>query len=139
MNLIQVRESEELPFHNADVQTVFEISRNIYKRDYKKIEEMYQDKEFSSELGVVIGAITDSQELINQALERKGGRMNMCTALEELKKEGRIEGRIEGRTEGRILAYFELGVSLEEIAKKTKLTVKEVEKVLEENGMLYLV
>lgn len=66
----------------------------------------------------------------------------MCTALEELKKESEIrgenKGRIEGRTEGRILAYFELGVSLEEIAKKTKLTVKEVEKILEENGELNL-
>lgn len=105
MNLIQVRESEDLPFHNADVQTVFEISRNIYKRDYKKIEEVYQDKEFPSELGVVIGAITDSQELVNQALERKGGRMNMCTALEELKKEGRTEGITEGIIKGRILNY----------------------------------
>lgn len=60
MNLIQVCRSEELVFHNTDVQTVFEISRNIYKRDYKKIEKVYQDKEFSSELGIVIGAITDS-------------------------------------------------------------------------------
>lgn len=140
MNLIQVRESEELVFHNGDVQAVFEISRNIYKRNYKKIEEVYQNKELSSELGIVIGAITESPELVNQALERKGGRMNMCTALEELKKEGitegRKEGREEGRKEGRVLTYFEFGVSLEEIAKKTGITVKEVEKVLKENGVL---
>lgn len=138
MNLIQVRESEELLFHNADVQTVFEISRSIYKRDYKKIEEVYQDKEFSSELGVVIGAITDSQELVNQALERKGGRMNMCTALEELKKESEIRGEKRGEKKGeirgRILIYFEFGVAPEEIARKMQLTVKEVEKILEENG-----
>ncbi len=110
MNLIQVRESEELVFHNGDVQAVFEISRNIYKRNYKKIEEVYQNMELSSELGIVIGAITESPELVNQALERKGGRMNMCTALEELKKEGitegRKEGREEGRKEGRVLTYF---------------------------------
>lgn len=62
----------------------------------------------------------------------------MCTALEELKKESEIRGENKGRIEGRILAYFELGVSLEEIAKKTKLTVKEVEKILEENGELNL-
>ena len=63
----------------------------------------------------------------------------MCTALEELKKEGRTEGITEGIIKGRILAYFELGVSPEEIARKTKLTVKEVEKILEENGELNLV
>lgn len=57
--------------------------------------------------------------------------MNMCTALEDLKKEGRIEGRI--------LTYFEFGVSPEEIAKKVKLTVKEVENVLEENEKLNLI
>lgn len=52
-----------------------------------------------TEIGLVIGAITESQELINQALEiekRMGGQMNMCTALEELKKEGIQEGEIKG-------------------------------------------
>lgn len=154
MNLIQVRESEELSFHNEDVQTVFEICRNIYKRNYKKIEDVYQNKEFSSELGVVIGAITESQELVNQALESKGGRMNMCTALEEMKKESEKRGEIRGEKrgeirgekrgekrgeiKGRILTYFEFGVSPEDIAKKMNFTVQEVEKVLEENGVLHL-
>ena len=48
-----------------------------------------QEHEISSELGIVIGAITQSQRLISQALEmeQKGGRINMCSALEELKKE----------------------------------------------------
>lgn len=43
-----------------------------------------------AELGVVIGAITESQQLIDHALksEQKGGQINMCTALEDLKKEG---------------------------------------------------
>lgn len=124
-------------------QTVFEISRNIYKRDYKKIEEVYQDKEFSSELGVVIGAITDSPELVNQALERKGGRMNMCRALEELEKEGIKKGIKEGIKEGivngKILARYEDGMTPEEIAEKMGLPVEQVEKVLEENKVLAMV
>ena len=52
-----------------------------------------------TEIGLVIGAITESQELINQALKiekRMGGQMNMCTALEELKNEGIQEGEIKG-------------------------------------------
>ena len=32
--------------------------------------------------------------------ERKGGQVNMCTALEELRNEGVLEGRREGRLEG---------------------------------------
>lgn len=140
INLIQVRESEQLPFRNADVRTVFEICQNIYKRNYKKIEDAYQEKEISSELGIVIGTITESQELANQALKREGGKFNMCTALEDLKKEGKIEGkeegRIEGRIEGKILARFEDGMSPKEIAQKMGLTEKEVERVLEEGGVL---
>lgn len=40
-----------------------------------------------------IGAATGSEELVVYAQEHKGGRVNMCTALENLKQEGRKEGR----------------------------------------------
>ena len=55
-------------------------------------------------MGLVIGAITESQKLIDDAikLEKEGGKMNMCKALEELEEKGRIEGRREGRREGEI-------------------------------------
>ena len=102
MNLIQVRSSESLRFSNPDVNTVFDISRSIYERDYAKIRDVYRYKELPSDLGLVIGAITESQQLINHALEseQKGGQVNMCNALEELKLEGRLEGRLEGKQEG---------------------------------------
>lgn len=42
------------------------------------------------ELGIVIGAITGSQELINYAAsEKEGGQFNMCTALDELIESGK--------------------------------------------------
>ena len=45
----------------------------------------------------------ESQKLIDHALEseQKGGQINMCNALEELRQEGIEEGRLEGRQEGR--------------------------------------
>ena len=114
MNLIQVRESEQLRFQNPDVQTVFDVSRNIFKKNYGKIEDIYREQEIDSELGLVIGTITESKELINHALERKGGRMNMCTALEELKNEGKIVGFIE--------ASKGFGATREEVEKKIRET-----------------
>ena len=89
MNLIELRTSGALKFHDSDVNTVFDISRSIYERNYAKINTVYKEHEISSELGIVIGAITQSQRLISQALEmeQKGGRINMCSALEDLKKE----------------------------------------------------
>ena len=48
------------------------------------------------ELALVVGAITESQELIDHALENeKKGAINMCTALEELQKEGEVKGIIQ--------------------------------------------
>lgn len=136
MNLIQVRDSEQFHFENPGVHAVFEVCRNIFKREYEKISDVYKNQEIDSELGLVIGAITESQELINQALERKGGRMNMCKALEELKNEGVSEGMEKGMEKGmergKILARYEDGMAPEEIAQKMGLTVEQVELVLKE-------
>ena len=103
MNLVQVRSSGELCFSDPDVNMVFDMSRLIYARDYAKIKEVYSDHDIPADLGVVIGAITESQKLINHALEleQRGGKINMCNALEELRQEGVEEGRQEGRLEGR--------------------------------------
>lgn len=99
MNLVELKKSNTMKFHNSDVNMVFDLSRSIYERNYDKINRIYKDCMIPTEIGLVIGAITESQELINQALEiekRMGGQMNMCTALEELKKEGIQEGEIKG-------------------------------------------
>ena len=103
MNLLQLRTSGTCKFHDSEVNDVFDISRSIYERDYEKINMLYRDRNISSELGIVISAITQSQKLIDHALEseQRGGPFNMCTALEELRNEGVLEGRREGRLEGR--------------------------------------
>ena len=102
MNLLRLRKSGSLRFHNADVDTVFDVSRSIYEKDFQKINTVYKEKVIPAELGVVIGAITESQSLINLALqsEKKGGQIYMCGALEELVNEGVQRGRQEGRIEG---------------------------------------
>lgn len=90
MNLLQLRNSENLKFKNKDVQTIFDVSRLIYGKNYGKITSIYKDQNLTNELGIVIGAITGSQELINYAAsEKEGGQFNMCTALDEL-----IESRL---------------------------------------------
>ena len=90
LNLIQLRNSEGVLFKNRDVQTIFEVSRLIYKKEYGKITSIYKDQNLANELGIVIGAITGSQELINYAAsEKEGGQFNMCTALDELIESGK--------------------------------------------------
>lgn len=67
----------------------------------------------------------------------------MCTALEELKKEG-IEQGIErgigqGIEKGKILARYEDGMSPEEIACRMGLPLKKVEEVLAESNVSVIV
>ena len=44
MNLIQVRQSENLCFQNQDISIVFDMIRSIYNKDYETFHEMYKDK-----------------------------------------------------------------------------------------------
>lgn len=64
----------------------------------------------------------------------------MCTALEELKREG-IERGIEqgirqGIEKGKILARYEDGMTPEEIARRMDLPLQKVKDVLAENKCL---
>ena len=96
-----MRSCNNLHFHNYDINTVFDLSSSIYNRDYEKINKLYKNQPISPELALVVGAITESQKLIDHALENeKKGAINMCTALEELKKEGVQEGLQEGEVKG---------------------------------------
>ena len=114
MNLLQLRKSGSLRFHNADVDTVFDVSRSIYEKDFQKINTVYKEKAIPAELGVVIGAITESQRLINHALQsEKKGRADLYVwCIRGIGKRGRSarqtgrknrrsqEGILKGQLEG---------------------------------------
>lgn len=51
----------KLKFHNDDINTIFNISRFIFDEKYDKITDIYNEKNISSELAMVIGCITESQ------------------------------------------------------------------------------
>ena len=53
--------------------------------------------------------------------------------LAEGRAEGREQGRAEGQAQGRVLAYADVGLSVEEIADKVSLSIEEVERILMEN------
>ena len=71
-----------------------------YSKDKEKLYQVTHEEKRFSELD------EDSANLINTVtgsglkFEVKGGRVNMCTAIDEMRKESRNEGRQEGRDEG---------------------------------------
>lgn len=45
-NLIELRKSEYLKFHNDDVNTIFNISGFIFDEKYDKITDIYKEKKY---------------------------------------------------------------------------------------------
>ena len=130
MNLLQVRESSQYHFDNEDVQTIFEITRYIYRGEFVKVKKFYGGKTVKSDVGAVIGVMTDSSLIVEEALESEGG-MNMCTALEKLEEKGREEGRLEMKQET-VLSMANLGMPVEQIAAVVKESVGMVQKWISE-------
>ncbi len=99
---------------------------------YDKINDIYKEQLIRSELGLVIGAITESQKLIDDAikLEKKGGQMNMCKALEELEEKGRIEGEIKSKI-SLIQRKFQRGDSMEKIIDDLMESIEFVQPIYE--------
>ena len=123
MNLIQIRNSDSLIFHNNEVHTVFDLSRLIYNKEFDKIQSTYMNQKFDTELSLVIGTITNTKSFINHALQSdsEGGSINMCRAFEEWQEECIQKGVATGITQGEIIGtlktYKKFSVSKEETLK----------------------
>lgn len=124
--MLEVRNTEGLKFENEDNQDFFTLIKQFYENnghiDLSKLKESFGDKEIYWETMAALGAATGSVELIKYAQRHKGGRLNMCTALENLKQEGIQEGMQKGiekgRLEGMVTAYRELDVPDDSIIQK---------------------
>jgi hypothetical protein len=128
MNLFQVRDSDQYCFHNEDVKTVFDISREIFRGNFDGIAENY-NRDIDAELAAVIGKITDNAELIRRADEEEV--VNMCTSLENLKQQGINEG-IEMGIEQGIEKGIEQGIKLGiEKMLKSDYPVEEISRIFE--------
>lgn len=116
--LLEVRDAGNLKFENSDNRDFFSMIEEFYANNghihLENFKKKYPGKKIWWETLAAIGAATGSEELIEYAQEHKGGRLNMCTALENLKQEGRQEGMIKGM----VVAYRELNISDEAIISK---------------------
>ena len=119
MNLLEVRNSDRYVFNNTDVQSVFEITRDIFAGHFERIQEKYGNKELGSDLLTVIGQMAGSKELIRMSRNREVN--NMCTALEKLKEEGKMEGKKEV-----ILTMLQNDYPISEICKLLNISGEEV-------------
>lgn len=141
MNLVQVRKSGLLKFQNEDVDTVFKMIRLIYNKRYEEFNENYEGKLMDTELALVIGSITNSQRIINQALnaEKKGEKMNMCKVWEEIEQNAISKGISQGVSQGKEEMLRDLvrkklckRKSVKEIANELEQECSVVQKIIDE-------
>lgn len=116
---------------------MFDVIRCIYNRDYDKINEVYKDKPLDTELALVIGSITKSQKIIDQALklESEGEQMQMRKALQELEQRGVEAGREfgeKGLVKKLVKKKLAKGKSVEVIADELGEEVSAIQRVIDE-------
>ena len=114
---LQVRKSEDFCFENQDINNLFELIRSIYNKDYDTFQRMYKNKELSTELGLTLECVVNSQSIIKQvlAITEEGSDPNMTDPFDEMleemkRKEGekaRLKGRLEGKREGKLEGKIE--------------------------------
>ena len=136
MNLVQVRQSENLCFQNQDISIVFDMIRSIYNKDYETFHEMYKDKIMSTELGLTVGSVVKSQAIINEVMkmEEKRSEIDMCEALQRWYDEATQKGERTGQIRGTINTCKKLHISQEEtiknIQEEFELTESEIDEYI---------
>lgn len=128
MNLLEVRDSAGYAFRNEDVQSSFEITREVFAGNFDGIRERYSDKRISSEALFLIGQMAGSTELIEMGKSMEV--TNMCTALERLKAEG-IEQGMEKGVEKTVISMLKKNYPISEICEITGKTEEEILKIKE--------
>ena len=131
MHLVQLVKSEELRFHNEDINIVFEICRAIYKKENEKIRQIYETRAIDTELAFTIGAITKTQRLINEALQTEmGGTVDMCKAMEEWEQECIEKGKKQ-MLKDIIQKKLSMGKNISVIASDLEMEVSEIEQFID--------
>lgn len=109
---------------------MIDILYNDGKVDIERFKEQYPNLDVYWETLAALGAATGTREFVDYALENEGGRINMCTALENLKEEGIEEGKIRGAVE----ILLEMGLTQEEICER----IEQKYHISKEDAVLYL-
>lgn len=107
-----------------------------YSKDKTKLREVVQTnpefKNLDRQAAEVINITTNSKFEYPEGKEK----MDMCVAIEEMRKESKMEGRLEGKLEGAVTTYKEVGFSFDEtvqrIANNYGLSLHEAEEKVEE-------
>ena len=140
INVIDIREFEHTEVFQSDLKQVFDFIK--CSDDKLKLLELVENdpyyKEMENDAFEVVARYTNSKELVcAKDYSVKGGKNDVCKAIQDLMEDSRVKGREEGREESVglfVKTLREFHVSEEEIIQRI---MKEFS-VTEENAKGYL-
>ncbi len=113
IHLLEVREYKEIEQFRSDLQYVFGFLQKekdkeglaTYVKEHKDVFANLQEDAYD-----MISVMSHSEQLQEiKRQEDKGGKYNMCQAIDEMIEDGRMEGRIEGKAEVLLELLDDLG------------------------------
>ncbi len=135
VNLILPQEIEDFSVFKTDLKQVLETIK--VSKDKQKMKELFEGDEAFKSLDREAAMIIKNYTGLEYKFDESEEQWDMCQGLIDIKAEEREEGREEGRKEGRIEILssmisnmYEQGLSVEDIAKYTKLDLTEVKGIL---------
>ena len=151
--MILLQPADYIEIGDSELKSSLSIVMGLLKRAGSKSE----FKDYIDEHSEIFKKLSDNAAVvINEycnmgiTVEEINGKesVDMCKAVEEIREDGRREGELigesrgrregeligesRGREEGKIMAYMDMGVSIEEIAGKLHITLGEVKKIAAE-------
>ena len=77
-----------------------------------------------------MGVLLNDSRFLEVQNNEKGGLSNMCEVLDRVEAKGKAEGLAEGLAKGKIIAYYDVGYSVKQIAEKVGISEEKVQEIL---------
>jgi hypothetical protein len=141
LHLIMARDMKGFSFKNQDNRDFFdilgELSRKNGRINRKSFKEKFKNRDINWETVTAVGAAVKDFKMLDDAKEQRGGRKNMCTALDNWRLEGKLEGKAEGKLEAikeTIILLREMNIDeatiLSKLLERFHITLEEAQSVM---------
>ncbi len=128
----------------AGDMTVTESFRKRFSELYERLKERLEDGRIDVMTHhsiimltkKVIAALAKSKSTVKEEADKIMGGQVLDYETKAIFREGLQQGREQGFESGKVIARFEDGMSIEEIAKKTKVSIETVKSILTKEGLI---
>ena len=132
INLLELRESEGLPFQDEEVRSVMEICRYILKGEKEKLRKEYGGRSVNQVIAQSVGEFLQEKRFRKESEGKE--EIDMCQMIDHWIEDGKQEGILIGKQEGILegicktaINMLKEGFPVEMIHKITGLPEKEIQ------------